>query len=94
MNRALKFLLPKLVIVCLFLSTILTIRAQYQIKSWTTDDGLPQNTIVSILQTPDGYLWMTTLDGLARFDGARFTVLNKQNAPGIGGNRFNQILFD
>lgn len=94
MNRALKFFLPKLIIACLFLSAVLTVRAQYQIKSWTTDDGLPQNTVRSIVQTPDGYLWMTTLDGLARFDGVKFTGFSKQNTSGILSNRFNQLLFD
>ena len=66
--------------------------AQYQIKSWTTDDGLPQNTVRSMAQTPDGYLWMTTLDGLVRFDGVRFTVFSKNNIAGFGANRLNQIV--
>ena len=66
--------------------------AQYQIKSWTTDDGLPQNTVRSILQTPDGYLWLTTLDGLARFDGVRFTIYNKSNTEGFGTNRLNHLI--
>jgi hypothetical protein len=41
----------------------------YNFSSWTTDDGLPQNSVYAILQTRDGYLWFTTLDGLVRFDG-------------------------
>jgi len=49
--------------------------AQYQVESWTTDNGLPQNTILSIRQTHDGYLWLTTQDGLVRYDGVRFTGL-------------------
>lgn len=44
------------------------------IRSWRTGAGLPQNTVNSIVQTPDGYLWVGTRDGLARFDGVRFTV--------------------
>ena len=44
------------------------------IRSWGTGAGLPQNTVNSIVQTPDGYLWVGTRDGLARFDGVRFTV--------------------
>ena len=44
------------------------------VRSWGTDSGLPQNTVNAIVQTRDGYLWLGTRDGLARFDGIRFTV--------------------
>ena len=44
------------------------------IRSWGTEAGLPQNTVNAIVQTRDGYLWLATRDGLARFDGVRFTV--------------------
>jgi hypothetical protein len=40
---------------------------------------LPQNTVRSIAQTRDGYLWFATEEGLARFDGARFTVFDRSN---------------
>jgi ligand-binding sensor domain-containing protein len=63
-------------------------QTQYGLKSWTVDDGLPQNSVYAIQQTRDGYLWMATLDGLARFDGVRFTVFNKVNTPGITTNLF------
>jgi PAS domain S-box-containing protein len=46
---------------------------QYGLTSWSSDDGLPQNFVGAIAQTPDGYLWFATEEGLARFDGARFT---------------------
>ena len=62
--------------------------AQYRIDHWTADDGLPQNSVYGIVQTGDGYLWLATVDGLARFDGARFTIFNKSNSPGIINNRF------
>ena len=62
--------------------------AQYRFDSWTTDNGLPQNGVRRITQTPDGYLWFTTFDGLVRFDGVKFTVFNKGNSPGIINNRF------
>ena len=51
---------------------------------------MPQNGVRSITQTPDGYLWLTTLDGLVRFDGVKFTVFNKANSKGIISNRFWQ----
>jgi signal transduction histidine kinase/ligand-binding sensor domain-containing protein len=66
----------------------------YRFDAWTTDTGLPQNSIYSILQTRDGYLWFTTLDGLVRYDGVQFTVFNKGNTRGIESNRFNSLLED
>ena len=33
----------------------------YRIKAWETDDGLPQNSIIAMTQTRDGYLWLGTL---------------------------------
>lgn len=43
-------------------------------RTWGTEAGLPQNTVSVILQTRDGYLWLGTQAGLARFDGVRFLV--------------------
>jgi signal transduction histidine kinase/ligand-binding sensor domain-containing protein len=65
-----------------------TVSAQYHFDSWTTDNGLPQNGVRGITQTPAGYLWFTTFDGLVRFDGVKFTVFNKGNSKGIISNRF------
>ena len=61
---------------------------KYHFDSRDTDSGLPQNSVKSILQTRDGYLWFTTLDGAVRYDGAKFTVFNTTNSPGIRSNRF------
>lgn len=44
---------------------------------WTQDRGLPQDTIRAIAQTTDGYLWLGTDEGLARFDGYEFVVFDK-----------------
>jgi signal transduction histidine kinase/ligand-binding sensor domain-containing protein len=68
--------------------------AQYRFDHWTADNGLPQNSVRGIVQTRDGYLWLTTFDGLVRFDGVRFTVFNKSNSPGIITNRFVQVYED
>jgi signal transduction histidine kinase/ligand-binding sensor domain-containing protein len=54
---------------------------------WTTEEGLPQNSVNSIVQTRDGYLWLATFGGLARFDGLRFTIFNTGNTPGLKSNR-------
>jgi signal transduction histidine kinase/ligand-binding sensor domain-containing protein len=62
--------------------------AQLRSTHWTAESGLPQNIIRGIVQAPDGYLWIATLNGLARFDGLRFVVFDKSNTPGITANRF------
>jgi ligand-binding sensor domain-containing protein/signal transduction histidine kinase len=53
---------------------------------WLTENGLPQNTVQTIVQTDDGYLWVGTQDGLARFDGLNFTVFDKENTPAFKSN--------
>jgi len=55
----------------------------FLIKNWTTSDGLPENTVRAIIETRDGYLWMGTANGLARFDGVRFTRFNSANTPSL-----------
>src|SRR4051812_30053303 len=54
---------------------------EFRITHWTTDHGLPQNGILSLAQTRDGYLWIGTAGGLARFDGIRFVLFNRSNTP-------------
>lgn len=44
----------------------------YFVDSWTVKDGLPHNSVRWLAQTPDGFLWAGTMQGLARFDGVRF----------------------
>ncbi len=70
------------------------IYGQYRFDTWTTDNGLPQNGIRQITQTPDGYLWFTTFDGIVRFDGVKFTTFDKSNTKGIINNRFTGIYCD
>jgi signal transduction histidine kinase/ligand-binding sensor domain-containing protein len=53
---------------------------QYSRKLWTQEHGLPQDTIRAIGQTTDGYLWLGTDEGLARFDGYDFTVFTKETS--------------
>jgi signal transduction histidine kinase/ligand-binding sensor domain-containing protein len=50
---------------------------QYSRHVWGLQNGLPQDTVKSITQTPDGYLWLGTDEGLARFDGFEFTVFSR-----------------
>jgi ligand-binding sensor domain-containing protein/signal transduction histidine kinase len=53
--------------------------SQYIIDSWQEQAGLPQKFVLSILQTRDGYLWIGTKGGLARFDGVRFVTYDDRS---------------
>jgi ligand-binding sensor domain-containing protein len=58
-------------------------KSPYQIKYWTTEDGLPQHQISCLRQTRDGYLWIGTHFGLSRFDGVRFISFDESTNPEI-----------
>lgn len=58
---------------------------------WTTENGLPQNSVTAIVQTPDGYLWLGTFGGLARFDGVNFTIFNTGNTPTLPSDRITAL---
>lgn len=68
--------------------------SQYVHDVWTTNDGLPQDSVNAIVQTTDGYLWIATQEGLARFDGLRFTVFDSSNTRGVVGNFVYTLLAD
>ncbi len=68
--------------------------SQFNRQVWLTENGLPQNTVHSIAQAKDGYVWIATEEGLARFDGIRFTVFDKQNTPALKSNDIRVLLED
>ncbi len=49
------------------------------VKNWQINDGLPQNTVFSVIQDRDGYIWLGTAEGIARFDGVKFTLFNNKS---------------
>src|SRR5581483_588146 len=55
-------------------------------RVWQSDDGLPNNHVTGIVQTPDGYLWVATYSGLVRFDGVHFDEYLPRDL-GIGSNQ-------
>ena len=59
--------------------------------AWTTDEGLPDNSVLSIAQTRDGYLWIGTRGGLARFDGVRFVVFDQRTQPSWSSDTINAL---
>jgi signal transduction histidine kinase/ligand-binding sensor domain-containing protein/CheY-like chemotaxis protein len=48
----------------------------HTVEVWRQPQGLPQNSVLSLLQTRDGYLWIGTMGGLSRFDGVHFTTFD------------------
>jgi diguanylate cyclase (GGDEF)-like protein len=56
---------------------------QYKVDGWQTEQGLPLNTVQSLLQARDDSLWVGTGAGLARFDGVRFTTYESTKFPGV-----------
>lgn len=67
--------------------------SQYHHEFWQVEDGLPQNSVLAIEQTYEGYLWLGTYDGLSRFDGVRFDVFNSVDYPELG-NSYVSSLFE
>jgi signal transduction histidine kinase/ligand-binding sensor domain-containing protein len=61
-------------------------------RAWQTDEGLPDNSVTGITQTRDGYLWVATLGGLMRFNGADFKAIPLLNLPGVP-NRVVRAMF-
>ena len=66
--------------------------SQYVLDNWQIPEGLPQTSVQAIARTADGYLWVGTQEGLARFDGFRFTVFDTNNEPALP-NRYITVLF-
>jgi len=66
----------------------------YLIDGWDTEQGLPDDFVTSIVQTPDGYLWIGTYNGLARFDGSRFVTFQPGNTPQLGHERIMKLFVD
>ena len=67
---------------------------EYSVQNWHLDDGLPDGDITAIQQTPDGFLWVGTPKGLARFDGMQFKVFNAANTAGLTDSRISSLLTD
>jgi len=62
-------------------------RHHYILEEWTIRNGLPINHVNQVYQTPDGFLWLATFNGLIRFDGIRFKEYNTGNSTGLPSNR-------
>lgn len=68
--------------------------SQWVLDSWNMDSGLPQNTVTSIAQTRDGYLWLAMRAGVVQFDGVRSTLFDRSRIPGLGTNIITNLRLD
>ncbi|HEX8999261.1 MAG TPA: two-component regulator propeller domain-containing protein [Blastocatellia bacterium] len=84
--------LSRALLLCLL--AVPSVAAQYRFDNWTTEHGLPQNSVLAVTQTRDGYLWLATYNGLARFDGVRFTVFDKNNTRAMKTSRYWKLFED
>jgi signal transduction histidine kinase/ligand-binding sensor domain-containing protein len=50
-------------------------------QSWSTENGLPQNSVHRVFQSRDGYIWIATEGGVARFNGVDFTIFSHETSP-------------
>ena len=63
-------------------------------RGWSSDEGLPQNSVYSIAQDKQGFLWMGTAEGLVKFDGTEFELFDKYTTSTIESNVILAILVD
>ncbi len=68
---------------------------RFSIDTWGTGQGLlPDDSVLALTQTRDGYLWLGTLDGMVRFDGVRFTVFDESNTPKLPSIKIVRLFED
>jgi signal transduction histidine kinase/ligand-binding sensor domain-containing protein len=68
---------------------------RFSIDTWGAGQGLlPDDSVLALTQTHDGYLWAGTLYGLVRFDGVRFTVFDESNTPKLPSIRIVRLFED
>ncbi|MFM8496665.1 MAG: two-component regulator propeller domain-containing protein, partial [Planctomycetia bacterium] len=58
------------------------------------DGGLPNARVFTLAHTPDGYVWLGTYGGLARFDGLTFTTFTNEDLPSLGGGGIMALAVD
>ncbi|MES3022433.1 MAG: diguanylate cyclase [Pseudomonadota bacterium] len=66
----------------------------YVRNAWSIQDGLPQISVQAIVQDRQGYIWVGTQSGLARFDGVRFTTYTPDTEPSLPGVWTRSLMVD
>ncbi|PSJ46098.1 GGDEF domain-containing protein [Zobellella endophytica] len=68
--------------------------SHYYQDIWTTRNGLPHNSINSIAQTAEGYLWFATWEGVARYNGREFRVFERGEPTGLPDSGMRSLTVD
>ncbi|MEG3192083.1 two-component regulator propeller domain-containing protein, partial [Lysobacter sp. D1-1-M9] len=68
--------------------------SQHRVQTWDQNDGLPQDAVLSLAQTPDGFLWVGMEDGIARFDGSVFEPVALDPTAGIASDLIGTLAVD
>ena len=64
------------------------------VQSWDTENGLPHGAVTAVARSTDGYLWVGTRGGLARFDGVRFKQFTKATVPTLETDSIQSMVAD
>ena len=67
---------------------------EFAVARWGTEQGLRSNVVLDIAQSGDGYLWLSSYDGLTRFDGVSFRTFTESDIPGLSRASFWQLASD
>ncbi len=73
----------------LFCFPFVLLGQKYSFVTYSTEKGLPQSQVTAINQDEDGYLWVGTLGGLAKFNGRDFFSIS--TSKGLLNNRIKSI---
>ena len=66
----------------------------YSALTWQAEDGLPDNRVVGLAQSADGFLWVATQGGLVRFDGVQFRRVAFTDSPGVIAGTLRLLMQD
>ncbi|MBE0458339.1 MAG: ligand-binding sensor domain-containing diguanylate cyclase [Pseudoalteromonas prydzensis] len=87
-----RFLLVIIVLLCSMPSKASI--TDYVVQQWNMQNGLPSQSLKSVVQDEQGYMWLGTQFGLSRFDGNTFTNYNTLNSDFLPSNGINKLLID
>ena len=84
-----------LAIFCFLFMTLLCAASDVCIVHFDNDDGLDHNIVTCIIQDREGYIWLSSRDGLSRYDGYSFVKYKAQPGDGcpLESNRIDQSLW-
>lgn len=71
-----------------------SVTGDWYAREWRSDEGLPDNDVSGIVQSPDGFLWVGTLGGFVRFDGNHFEKYSPVNVERIPSRGVRCLLLD